>query len=133
MKLVVRNRLRRRRAARACGPAARLHTSKRACFYRTINGDEPTPTLSEALPASSTRSPPARDRSAAGSYTAKLNETTSPEEGRRRGRGDRARRARRGHRIDNEAADLLYHLLVVMKIRGRTLGDAGRVLLDRRG
>ena len=32
-----------------------------------------------------------------------------------------------------ESADVLYHLLVVMKIRGRTLGDASRVLLDRRG
>ena len=45
----------------------------------------------------------------------------------------RAAREETDDRIDNEAADLLYHLLVVMKIRGRTLGDAGRVLLDRRG
>jgi phosphoribosyl-ATP pyrophosphohydrolase/phosphoribosyl-AMP cyclohydrolase len=35
-------------------------------------------------------------------------------------------------RVDNEAADLLYHLAVLLRGRGRSLADAGDVLNGRR-
>jgi phosphoribosyl-ATP pyrophosphohydrolase/phosphoribosyl-AMP cyclohydrolase len=34
-------------------------------------------------------------------------------------------------RVDEEAADLLYHLAVLVSSRGRSLADAARVLLER--
>ena len=36
-------------------------------------------------------------------------------------------------RVDNEAADVLYHLLVLLRSRGRSLADATEVLRERRG
>ncbi len=51
----------------------------------------------------------------------------------RRPRRSRARRARSPtERVDEEAADVLYHLLVLLHGRGRALADAERVLDDRR-
>jgi phosphoribosyl-ATP pyrophosphohydrolase len=35
--------------------------------------------------------------------------------------------------VDEEAADVIYHLLVLLHSRERTLADAERVLDDRRG
>ena len=35
-------------------------------------------------------------------------------------------------RVDEEAADVLYHLAVLLRSRGRTLADAERVLNGRR-
>ena len=35
-------------------------------------------------------------------------------------------------RVDEEAADLLYHLTALLHSRGHTLADAQRVLLQRR-
>jgi phosphoribosyl-AMP cyclohydrolase / phosphoribosyl-ATP pyrophosphohydrolase len=44
-----------------------------------------------------------------------------------------ARAARRESemRVDEEAADLVYHLLVLLRSRGRSLADAARVLIER--
>ncbi|HEY2536802.1 MAG TPA: phosphoribosyl-ATP diphosphatase, partial [Solirubrobacteraceae bacterium] len=44
----------------------------------------------------------------------------------------RAAREESDARVDEEAADLLYHLLVLMHGRGRNLADAERVLDGRR-
>jgi phosphoribosyl-ATP pyrophosphohydrolase/phosphoribosyl-AMP cyclohydrolase len=44
----------------------------------------------------------------------------------------RAAREESAQRVDEEAADLLYHLLVLLHSRGRTLTDAERVLDERR-
>lgn len=38
-----------------------------------------------------------------------------------------------GKRVDEEAADLLYHLLVLLAAAGRTPADVARVLAGRRG
>jgi phosphoribosyl-AMP cyclohydrolase / phosphoribosyl-ATP pyrophosphohydrolase len=45
----------------------------------------------------------------------------------------RAAREESTQRVDEEAADLLYHLLVLLQSRGRSLTDAERVLDGRRG
>ena len=44
----------------------------------------------------------------------------------------RAAREESDERVDEEAADLLYHLLVLLHGRGRSLADAERVLDGRR-
>ena len=44
----------------------------------------------------------------------------------------RAAREETDDRVDNEAADVLFHLLVLLRSRGRTLGDALEVLRARR-
>ena len=44
----------------------------------------------------------------------------------------RAAREETDDRVDNEAADLLYHLTVLLHSRGRGLADAERVLTERR-
>jgi phosphoribosyl-ATP pyrophosphohydrolase/phosphoribosyl-AMP cyclohydrolase len=44
----------------------------------------------------------------------------------------RAAREESDERVDEEAADVLYHLLVLMRSRGRALADAERVLDGRR-
>ena len=44
----------------------------------------------------------------------------------------RAAREESDERVDEEAADLLYHLLVLVHGRGRDIADAERVLDGRR-
>ncbi len=44
----------------------------------------------------------------------------------------RAAREESDERVDEEAADVIYHLLVLLHGRGRSLTDAARVLDDRR-
>ncbi len=44
----------------------------------------------------------------------------------------RAAREETDDRVDNEAADVLYHLLVLLAGRDRALGDALEVLRERR-
>jgi len=44
----------------------------------------------------------------------------------------RAAREESDQRVDEEAADVIYHLLVLLHSRGRALADAERVLDDRR-
>ncbi len=44
----------------------------------------------------------------------------------------RAAREESDDRVDNEAADVLYHLTVLLAGRGRSLRDAQEVLLARR-
>ncbi len=44
----------------------------------------------------------------------------------------RAAREESDERVDEEAADVLYHLLVLLRSRGRSLADAERVLDGRR-
>jgi len=45
----------------------------------------------------------------------------------------RAAREESDERVAEEAADVLYHLAVLMRSRGLSLADAERVLDDRRG
>lgn len=134
------------------GPAC--HTGERTCFYRgealsasssdaPAGGEAPAgggvpagATLPyEVLPAlERTLRDRARERPA-GSYTVELLE--DPERIGEKVMEEaeevaRAAREESAERVDEEAADVLYHLLVLMHSRGRSLADAERVLDGRR-
>jgi phosphoribosyl-ATP pyrophosphohydrolase/phosphoribosyl-AMP cyclohydrolase len=112
------------------GPAC--HTGERTCFH---NGDlEPTP--GEAL-AGLERTIAARAAERPeGSYTAALL-ADPPHVGEKvREEAEEVARAAREEsddRVAEEAADVLYHLAVLLRSRGLGLADAERVLLERRG
>jgi phosphoribosyl-ATP pyrophosphohydrolase/phosphoribosyl-AMP cyclohydrolase len=115
----------------ASGPAC--HTGERSCFYR---GDmEPTP--EEALPAlERTIAERRAGGEASSSYTARLL-ADPPFIGEKvREEAEEVTRAAREEtddRVADEAADVLYHLAVLMASRGLTMGDAYRKLNERRG
>ncbi len=112
------------------GPAC--HTGERTCFHR---GELEPGAPHEVLPAlERTLRARARERPA-GSYTVELLEDPQRvgekviEEAEE---VSRAAREESDARVDEEAADVLYHLLVLMASRGRSLADAERVLDGRR-
>jgi phosphoribosyl-ATP pyrophosphohydrolase/phosphoribosyl-AMP cyclohydrolase len=112
------------------GPAC--HTGERTCFHR--GGVRPA-APHEVLPAlERTLTERARERPA-GSYTVEL--LDRPERIGEKVMEEaeevaRAAREESEERVDEEGADLVYHLLVLMHSRGRALADAERVLDDRR-
>jgi phosphoribosyl-ATP pyrophosphohydrolase/phosphoribosyl-AMP cyclohydrolase len=114
----------------SAGPAC--HTGERTCFHRgelePSAPHETLPALERALSARAKERP-------AGSYTVELLE--NPERIGEKVREEaeevtRAAREESDERVDEEAADVIYHLLVLLHSRGRTLGDAERVLDERR-
>ncbi|HXD53829.1 MAG TPA: bifunctional phosphoribosyl-AMP cyclohydrolase/phosphoribosyl-ATP diphosphatase HisIE [Solirubrobacteraceae bacterium] len=112
------------------GPAC--HTGERTCFHR---GELEPPAPHEILPAlERTLAERARERPA-GSYTVELLEDP-PRIGEKvmeeAEEVSRAAREESDERVDEEAADVIYHLLVLLRSRGRTLGDVERVLDGRR-
>jgi phosphoribosyl-AMP cyclohydrolase / phosphoribosyl-ATP pyrophosphohydrolase len=111
------------------GPAC--HTGERTCFHRgELDGApyETLPTLERTLVAR------ARERPT-GSYTVELLDDP-PRIGEKvmeeAEEVARAAREEPDDRLDEEAADVLYHLLVLVHSRGRSLTDAERVLDGRR-
>jgi phosphoribosyl-ATP pyrophosphohydrolase/phosphoribosyl-AMP cyclohydrolase len=112
------------------GPAC--HTGERTCFHRGALDPgaphETLPALERTLEARASERPE-------GSYTVEL-----LDDPRRIGEKvmeeaeevARAAREESDQRMDEEAADVLYHLLVLMRSRGRSLTDAERVLDGRR-
>ena len=112
------------------GPAC--HTGERTCFYRgeltPAAPHESLPTLERTLRERARTRP-------AGSYTVELLDEPEriaekvSEEAEEVGR---AAREESQERVDEEAADLLYHLLVLLHSRERALADAERVLDARR-
>jgi phosphoribosyl-ATP pyrophosphohydrolase/phosphoribosyl-AMP cyclohydrolase len=112
------------------GPAC--HTGERSCFHR---GELEPPAPHEALPAlERTLDSRARERPA-GSYTVVLlDDPPSIGEKVMEEAEEVARAAREesDERVDEEAADVLYHLLVLLHGRGRRLADAEQVLGARR-
>jgi phosphoribosyl-ATP pyrophosphohydrolase/phosphoribosyl-AMP cyclohydrolase len=113
------------------GPAC--HTGERTCFH---HGDLETPIPAEALHILE-RTIAERDVSRpAGSYTTRLLEEpvfTGDKVQEEAEEVARAAREESGERVAEEAADVLYHLLVLLRTRGLSLADAARVLDDRRG
>ncbi len=116
------------------GPAC--HTGERSCFYREIEGSEPEPVAHEALAALERT---LRERAAerpAGSYTVKLLDDPAligekvAEEAEE---VVRAAREESDERVAEEAADLLYHLSVLLASRELPLSAAMEVLNGRRG
>src|SRR4051794_5485919 len=111
------------------GPAC--HTGERTCFHR---GDmEPTP--GEALATlERTLAQRASDRPK-GSYTADLLENPARLGDKVREEADEVARAAAGEsdeRVAEEAADVLYHLAVLLRSRDLDLADAEEVLNGRR-
>src|SRR6059036_185559 len=112
------------------GPAC--HTGERTCFH---NGELEPPAPHEALPAlERTLAARAAERPE-GSYTVELLDDPPRVGAKVREEAEEVARAAREEpddRVDNEAADVLYHLTVLLHGRGRGLRDAEEVLLDRR-
>jgi phosphoribosyl-AMP cyclohydrolase / phosphoribosyl-ATP pyrophosphohydrolase len=112
------------------GPAC--HTGARTCFH---NGDVESMAPHEALPALERT---LRDRAAnrpAGSYTVELLDDPPKIGAKVEEEAEEVARAAREEtddRVDEEAADVLYHLTVLLHSRGRGLDDAQEVLNGRR-
>ncbi len=113
----------------SAGPAC--HTGARSCFAQDDSQEkvpfEALPALERTIDARATGRP-------GGSYTVELLESPAlagekvTEEA---GEVVRAVAQESDERVDEEAADLLYHLSVLVSSRGRSLADAARVLLER--
>jgi phosphoribosyl-ATP pyrophosphohydrolase/phosphoribosyl-AMP cyclohydrolase len=112
------------------GPAC--HTGARTCFH---NGALEPPAPHEALPGlERTIAARAADRPE-GSYTTAL--LAEPERLGEKVREEaeevaRAAREESDERVADEAADVLYHLAVLLRSRGLSLADAEEVLVGRR-
>jgi phosphoribosyl-ATP pyrophosphohydrolase/phosphoribosyl-AMP cyclohydrolase len=112
------------------GPAC--HTGERTCFHR---GELEPAAPHETLPALERTLAERASLRPAGSYTVEL-----LDDPRRIGEKvmeeaeevARAAREESRERVDEEAADVLYHLLVLLRSRERSLVDAERVLDGRR-
>jgi phosphoribosyl-ATP pyrophosphohydrolase/phosphoribosyl-AMP cyclohydrolase len=112
------------------GPAC--HTGERTCFHRgelePAAPHEVLPALERTLDARAAERPP-------GSYTVELL-SDPPRIGAKvieeAEEVARAARAESDARVDEEAADVIYHLLVLLVGRERRLRDVERVLDDRR-
>jgi phosphoribosyl-ATP pyrophosphohydrolase/phosphoribosyl-AMP cyclohydrolase len=111
------------------GPAC--HTGERTCFFQ---GDlDPMP--HEALPALERTVEARAAERPEGSYTAALLADPGRMGEKVQEEAEEVARAAReesGERVAEEAADVLYHLTVLLASRGLSLADAGRVLVDRR-
>jgi len=112
------------------GPAC--HTGERTCFFQ---GDA-TLADHEALPAlERTIADRAAAADAGGSYTVTLLADPAFTGEKVREEAEEVTRAAReesAERVAEEAADVLYHLTVLLRTRGLALADAERVLLARR-
>jgi phosphoribosyl-ATP pyrophosphohydrolase/phosphoribosyl-AMP cyclohydrolase len=112
------------------GPAC--HTGERTCFYR---GDLEPPAPHEVLPTLERTIALRADTRPDDSYTAAL--LSEPELMGAKVQEEaeevvRAAAAESDDRVAEEAADLLYHLAVLMRGRGLSFADAERVLDGRR-
>jgi phosphoribosyl-AMP cyclohydrolase / phosphoribosyl-ATP pyrophosphohydrolase len=113
------------------GPAC--HTGERTCFYRgelePLVPFEVMPALERTIAGRAREMP-------AGSYTAALLADPPRIGAKVEEEAEEVARAAREEtdaRVAEEAADLLYHLTVLLAGRGLTLADAERVLDGRRG
>ena len=117
------------------GPAC--HTGERTCFFRRLeDGGSPGPTASEALPElERTLAERATDRPT-GSYTVTLLEDGELAAAKVMEEAEEVTRAVReesDERVAEEAADLIYHVAVLMKSREIGLDRTMEVLNSRRG
>jgi phosphoribosyl-AMP cyclohydrolase / phosphoribosyl-ATP pyrophosphohydrolase len=114
------------------GPAC--HTGERTCFYRDLEGDrELAP--HEALATLERTVRERRDERPEGSYTAALLDDPDRIGEKVREEADEVARAAAGEsdeRLAEEAADVLYHLEVLMQSREVPLAAALEVLNERR-
>jgi phosphoribosyl-ATP pyrophosphohydrolase/phosphoribosyl-AMP cyclohydrolase len=116
------------------GPAC--HTGARSCFYRELgDDDQPAPAAHEALAALERTLADRQRERPAGSYTVEL--LADPERigAKVREEADEVARAAAGEsdeRVAAEAADVLYHLAVLLRSRDVPLAQVLETLNDRR-
>jgi phosphoribosyl-AMP cyclohydrolase / phosphoribosyl-ATP pyrophosphohydrolase len=113
------------------GPAC--HTGERTCFH---NGEVAPLAPHEALPALERTLAQRAAQRPDGSYTVELLDDPPRIGAKVEEEAEEVARAAReegDERVDEEAADVLYHLTVLLHSRGRALGDAEEVLNGRRG
>ncbi len=113
------------------GPAC--HTGERTCFH---HGQLEPPAPHEALAIlERTMRQRARERPEGSYVVTLLNDPGLAGEKVQEEAEEvvRAVREETDERVDNEAADVLFHLAVLLRGRERSLGDAGVVLNGRRG
>lgn len=130
---------------RPAGPAC--HTGERSCFYRDLGGraatfadaprdpGEPEPAPFEALPDLGRVLADRAAERPEGSYTVTLLDDPGLIGEKVREEADEVARAAAGEsdrRVAEEAADLLYHLQVLMASRNLSLARAFEVLNERR-
>jgi phosphoribosyl-AMP cyclohydrolase / phosphoribosyl-ATP pyrophosphohydrolase len=113
------------------GPAC--HTGERTCFHhgqlKPAAPHEALPQLERTIVQRDTDRP-------AGSYTVRLLEDPELTGAKVREEAEEVTRAARQEseeRVAEEAADILYHLAVLLRERGLSLADAEQVLDGRRG
>jgi phosphoribosyl-AMP cyclohydrolase / phosphoribosyl-ATP pyrophosphohydrolase len=112
------------------GPAC--HTGERTCFHR---GELEPPAPHEVLPALERTIAARADARPEGSYTAALLADPPAVGAKVEEEAEEVARAAReesDERVAEEAADLLYHLTVLLRSRGLSLEDAEEVLRGRR-
>ena len=116
------------------GPAC--HTGERSCFYRDAkSGESPDPALFEALTVLERTLAQRQAERPEGSYTVEL--LADPERIREKVLEEaeevaRAARSESDERVASEAADVLYHLAVLLRSRDVVLADVLEVLDGRR-
>jgi phosphoribosyl-ATP pyrophosphohydrolase/phosphoribosyl-AMP cyclohydrolase len=112
------------------GPAC--HTGERTCFH---HGELAESAPAEVLPALERTIRERSQERPAGSYTVELLDNPELVGAKVMEEAEEVARAAReesDERVDEEAADVIYHLLVLLRGRGRSLSDAERVLDERR-
>jgi phosphoribosyl-ATP pyrophosphohydrolase/phosphoribosyl-AMP cyclohydrolase len=112
------------------GPAC--HTGERSCFH---DGDLTPGAPHETLPTLERTIAERAGREPQGSYTAKLLDDPQLAGAKVQEEAEEVVRAARGEsdeRVAEEAADVIYHLAVLLRGRGLSLADAEQVLDGRR-
>jgi len=112
------------------GPAC--HTGERTCFH---HGELSQSAPAEVLPGLERTIRDRAEQRPAGSYTVELLDDPRLVGAKVMEEAEEVARAAReesDERLDEEAADVIYHLLVLLRGRGRSLTDAERVLDERR-
>ncbi len=112
------------------GPAC--HTGERTCFH---NGDTSPGAPHETLPTLERTIAERAQSKPAGSYTTKLLDDPTLAGAKVQEEAEevvRAAREESDQRVAEEAADVIYHLAVLLRGRGLSLADAEQVLDGRR-
>ncbi|HXF81814.1 MAG TPA: bifunctional phosphoribosyl-AMP cyclohydrolase/phosphoribosyl-ATP diphosphatase HisIE [bacterium] len=116
---------------------AACHTGQRSCFFRDLDGRERPAEPAEILDELSAVIADRRAAQPEGSYTAALlaqgPDAVAAKIEEEAGELIRAAREEPEGRVAEEAADLLYHTLVLLAARGLALDDVRAVLRRRRG
>ncbi len=117
------------------GPAC--HTGERSCFYRDAEtGETPKPALHETLADLERTLRSRQEERPDGSYTVELLDDPALIADKVLEEAEEVTRAAReesDERVASEAADVIYHLAVLMRSRDVDLADVLEVLDERRG